>query len=549
MNIRDKPFSGHRALILLLIFSAVYISSTISLGDNSFISADAVYDAQIAKNILRGDGLGWQATLQPPMQGVLTAPVSLFTEDILSAGIIVSKFMWWLLPAAMYLLANALFSRQTAIIAATLTFFHPHFAFSSNLMEPIVTYPTFLLFASYFTWIAFSRKSYLFSMLGGLFFALAYLSRSEGFIIMVFFVMVILTSSFIESRKTGEFPGKIFVLALLLLSFTITSLPYLLFLKNTYGKPVISPKSTYVQIWMKSRIYHDNNLGETGNPELWGLSKNGKLMWQEPRGTSDLIRYLLSHPRKSLDVYISNMSLQIPGRIPNNSGQWLYPQVYPLYFVLPALYWLAVAFRHRENRKKTLYLLAPFPILLILPVFTEGWWKYLLPYSPFLILMATAGLVHFSEKIRGRRLIAPLFAITVVIYNLWAVKASQTYYPNGKSPVAHRVSMAEEQKKVGVWAQARFSGTPNYMLPWSKLAYYLNGRWTAMPVAGIYDTLKYAETNKVDYLIYEAQGRAQKDQLVAYFSRVPKMQLAQTYKSQTSGYHVLFFKLVPALSG
>ena len=92
------------------------------------------------------------------------------------------------------------------------------------------------------------------------------------------------------------------------LVFVMTASPYLLFLHKHYGSWVISPKSTYVMIWMKSRIYHDNDKGEMGNDELWGLTPDGnKLRWQEPKGISDLVGYLMSHPGKSLSVYLHNL--------------------------------------------------------------------------------------------------------------------------------------------------------------------------------------------------------------------------------------------------
>lgn len=510
--------------------------------EEGLISADAVFDAQIARNILLGDGLGWQATLQPPFHAILTAAIYPLTENILIGGILISKIMWWLLPLPVYILAKEMFGIRVGLVSAILVFFHPHFGFASGMMEPTTTYPALLMFGICFVWLAFTRVNNIFyALLGGLFFAFAFLSRGEGLLIFLFALAAlsfIVIRDHLDKRNNSK---RLLILLILLISFILSSLPYLLFLKGTYGKFVLSPKSTYVQIWMKWRIYHDNDLGEQGNPELWGLSKNGKLMWQEPKGLGDLVEYLMSHPEKSWQVYVNNFKMQIPGKIPNNSGQWLYPQVYPWYFAIPALFWITVSLLRRTEWDKTIFLLSPFAILFMLPIFTGGWWKYLLPYAPFLIILAVAGLSSLSERFNWRYLL-PAYATVIVIYSLWTVKASPLV-KHGNREVMSRISMAEEQKAAGEWAKKRFNVTPNYMIQWSKLAYYLDGRWTAMPVTDYYRMIWYARKNRVDYLVFETSGRDESEEIVRSMGNTPDIEVADAYESPTASYGVVFLRL------
>lgn len=527
----------HAPFLLFLSISFIYIFSPFHYEEGA-ITADAVFDAQIARNILLGDGLGWQATLQPPFQAILTSAISLIIGNILISGVLVSKLMWWFLPIPVYLLTKEIFLVRTALISAVLVFFHPHF--SSSGMEPTTTYSTLLLLGVSFSWIAFTRKSFFYSILGGLFFSFSYLARSEGLLIFLFsFACMVLI--FIKELTNKRDTRKVLILLVLLVSFILASLPYVLFLKDTYGKIVLSPKSTYVQIWMKWKIYHDNNLGEQGNPDLWGLSKNGKLMWQEPKGIGDLVQYLTSQPEKSLRVYLENFSRQIPGRIPNNSGQWLYPQVYPWYFVIPAIFWVVVSFTGREKRRETMFLLSPFAILFVLPVFSDGWWKYLLPYATFLIILAVAGFSNICERFHWRHLL-PAAAIVIVIYSLWTVKASPLV-KHGDQSVTARGAMLQEQKKAGEWAQKRFKGVPNYMVQWSKLAYYLNGRWTAMPVTDYYGMVWYARKNKVDYIVFETSGKGDSEDIVRDMGNMPDLKVADIYESPERSYGVVFLEL------
>ena len=530
--------------LLLIVFSFFYVFYPFQLAE-PIISADAVFDAQIARNILLGDGLGWQATMQPPLQAILSVLVYPLTKNLLISGILVSKLMWWLLPVAVYFLSSQLFGKKTGIVSAILVFFHPHFSTVAGGIEATGTYTTFLVFGAGFLWRAFSKESFLSAILAGITFALAYLSRSEGFLVFLIFnalLFLLAGRHYYKNRLNNEVRYK--KLLILIISFTIcimTSLPYFMFLKNTYGKWVISPKSTYVQIWMKSMVYKDNNLGEQGNPELWGLSRNGKLMWQEPKGLGDLAAYLMSHPKKSLKVYLENFSHQIPGRIPNNSGQWLYPQVYPWYFCLPALLWLVLSFRIPEERRKSFFLLAPFTMLIILPIFTNGWWKYLLPYSVFLIILAGQGITRFTDRLPWKLSLLPIIVV-IISYSVWAVKASP-HVKHGNKEVAGRNVLVKEQIKAGKWAQARFKGTPNYMSQWTKLAYYLNGRWTAFPVSNYYQMIWYAKKNKVDYIVLETFDKRNRDSAIKSFTAGPYLKVADVYDSSSIGYSAIFFSL------
>lgn len=523
-----------------MVFSVLFFSWFIYLFspfhyDEGVISADGVTYAHIAKNILLDGTLGWQATWAPPFFSILIAGVYPFFSNLFVSGYIVTVVMLYLLPFSIYLLAGDMFGKKVGLLAAVLTGLHPHFLSIPGVNEPEVTYTTLLVFSVAFSWLAYSRTSLIYGILSGLFFSMAYLTRSEGIVIFLF-ILCAVTYLNIRDKKGIKLPAYVIVM---IFAFTLTSAPYLVFLKGTYGKWVLSSKSSYVQIWMKWRIYHDNDFGEQGNPELWGLSKNGKLMWQEPKGVGDLITYLLSHPGKSLRVYMYNFSLQIPGKVPNSSGQERFPSVFPIYFFILAL--CAFAFHNKEILKRLLFLSSPFLILFVLPVFAEGWVKYLLPYLPFLIILASVGLTALAGKISGdnmRNLLIAFVVLFIISYDLWAIR------PPAVTPsAAYRGSMAVEQKKAGEWAQKRFAGTPNYMIQWSKLAYYLNGRWTAMPVTSYEGMIWYARKNRADYLVFETGGRGESEEFMREMGNIPDLEVAGVYESQTTGYGVVFFRL------
>ncbi|RPJ11882.1 MAG: hypothetical protein EHM36_00605, partial [Deltaproteobacteria bacterium] len=259
------------------------------------VTADGVTYLQIARNILLGKGLGWQALWAPPLHSILIAGASWLTgvRDLLSAAGIVSPLMFFGLVIAVYYLALEVFDLKTALVASFFTALSPHLLFIAFYPEAEITYTFFLTLSLLLFIRTVTRGSTAGAIATGISFALAWMARSEGFIVMAF---VFACATAIQGRRF--YRSTVFRHCLLaILFFMLTASPYLLFLHKHYGGWVISPKSTYVMIWMKGRIYHDHDKGEMGNEELWGLTPDGaKLRWQEPKGITDLVDYLMSHP-------------------------------------------------------------------------------------------------------------------------------------------------------------------------------------------------------------------------------------------------------------
>ena len=102
--------------------------------------------------------------------------------------------------------------------------------------------------------------------------------------------------------------------------------------------------------------------------------------------------------------------------------------------------------------------------------------------------------------------------------------------------------MAEEARKAGLWGAAQFGPGKNYMVGWSKIIYYLDGLWTAWPVADYLQLIGYARRNKVDYLVEELVG----PESMSEPTKPPYgLELAGLYRSETSQYAAVFYRLIP----
>jgi hypothetical protein len=305
---------------------------------------------------------------------------------------------------------------------------------------------------------------------------------------------------------------------------------------------------------MKSRIYHDNNLGETGNEELWGLTGSGKLKWQVPSGIGDVASYLMSHPAKSAQVYFANLLREIPGRIPNNSGMERYPQIFPIILALAAIY---AAFRNwggQSSRNKAV-LLPPFLILLLLPVFTDGWWKYLVPYAPLLIILGCAGIAFAAElfkpfpQLPRRTISLAVMLILAVYFRLTAFPLQMftpqvtggTSLPQLSEDIKARRSHAADAEKAGRWIAQTLGPGHNYMVPWSKLIYHLNGLWTAAPVAEYPQLYSFAMRQRAEFYLIEMDGSVPMNQIV---EAPPGLKYVTLYRSPESNYTVAVYRFV-----
>ena len=537
--------------LLPLLLSCYVIFSTFS---RPGVTADGQTYLQIARNLHFGIGPGWQALWVPPLHSTLVALVGWIpgVPDLLMASALVGAAMGLLLTGAVWLLAAELFGRSVALGASVTAALFPHFHWISKAPEAECTYTALLVCSLWLFCMALRKQSRGMFVLSGVAFALTYMARSEGFLLMLFVVAAALLS---EWRRNIQ--GKMLQFtAILLLAFLLTSLPYLIFLRKHYEGWVISPKSTYVLIWMKSRIYHDNDYGEVGNEELWGLTGSGKLKWQVKSGIGDVASYLMSHPAKSLQVYLANLSAQLPGRIPNNSGMERYPQVFPVFLALAAVFALFRKWGERTRRDKAA-IFAPFLILLVLPVFTEAFWKYLVPYAPLLLILGCAGIAFASEELfkkfpksTGQTASLVVMLILALSFRLMAFPIQFFSSPDtggipAQQPSAEivaRRSYAADADMAGRWISQTLGPGHNYMVPWTKLIYPLNGLWTAMPIAEYPRLHAFAVKEGAEFLLVERDGTATVEQLM---ETPPGIKFVTMYRSPSSDYAVVVYRFTP----
>jgi hypothetical protein len=205
---------------------------------------------------------------------------------------------------------------------------------------------------------------------------------------------------------------------------------------------------------------------------------------------------------------------------------------------------LFAAFRRwgDENGLKKAILFTPFLILFILPVFTEGWWKYLIPYLPLLIIIASAGLFQLSEMIDNYKFSSVLpWGIIILLAGYYQYCITFKPSPPPNQDIRMRFAYSNNASKAAKWIRGRLGPGKNYMIPWNKMIYDLDGIWTAEPVADYFSKLRYAQNNKVDYYLVEF---SRNDVSSAEINMPPPgMSLEAVYESPETDYAVAVYRL------
>jgi hypothetical protein len=91
-------------------------------------------------------------------------------------------------------------------------------------------------------------------------------------------------------------------------------------------------------------------------------------------------------------------------------------------------------------------------------------------------------------------------------------------------------------------ARKRYGPGRNYMVPWNKMIYYLDGLWTPLPVTTEGHLVEFALMNKVDYIIREIYTKQiSKEEILG---NVPfGLKINWIYLSEDKEYGVIFYEL------
>jgi 4-amino-4-deoxy-L-arabinose transferase-like glycosyltransferase len=541
-KILGDPKAEAAFLGLAILYASVYrgwgtlMTLMGGVPDISHISYDGVYFAQIARNILAGDGLGWEAMLFPVLQPILIAAISFVTglHNLAFLSSYVSQTAGMLRIIPLYLLARELYGRKAAVAAVLIAIPYPHLVAISSSDTSESLYCLLTLLSVYLGYKAMSGGGRGFLFLTGITLGLTYLARPEGLVLFSVFMLLA------AWRLIKILPGKDAVrgLAALTAGFMLFALPYAVFLSKSYGRLMLSCKLPYESVAMKSK-----SLGEPQSfQDVEGLTENGEIVWREKGGKDLVFGYFKKDPAKFIRVYLNNLRSELPWEVDNSTHLAGYPVVYPVYLWLLALLGFAVMFRARESRWKAVLLWLPFSNLFVYPVFTQGFWIYHVPYVPLLVVLAVGGLLYVSARLKGRYKVAvPVLLAFVTVWTAYTMHIRSASQPEKNKTISAKTVVSQESMRVGQWARGYFGTDVTYMMLWSRTVYYLGGRWVEMPMDRAGRVVEYGKRHGVDYVVEEFMGNDVK--MGSMFKGIPSMEILYVYESPVAPYRVMFWRL------
>lgn len=536
MNIRDMTQRSSIMFAAITVLSAFWFGlfSAIARRWDAVPSYDAVFFIKLAENILSFREFGWISYHEPCFYPLVTALLTVVTGDVNVSAVFISKISTVLLPGVVYLFARDLFSERVGIGAALLMLFFPHLKTISGAAQSEALYVLLITCSAAMLWNAWKRQSITAAVCSGILFSVAYLTRSEG----VFTMLFLLAFLMIFAREKERVFVMLRIAGIVLITFMIFCGPYIAYLSSHYGTLTVGTKTSGIYFWVRSKCFQDPDPARAE----WGLSPQGELNLISMK-SRDLLAYWGRDIPRSISVYMKNFSEQLPGRIPNDGGIKHYPQIYPLYLALPLIAGLVLLYRRGADFKPVGYLLSGFLLMFIYPLLTGGWWRYLINLLPFFLILAAVALDEIAVALwRDKRVyLLPSAAIFLVtLYHIWIV-AWQSVPQQVVNYRSNKDMVSDEVKKAGAWARKIIPADATYMAQWTRLPFYLQGRWIAMPEADLSGVLYYARKNAVDYLFVEAADAASAAQLAG--SGIPGLTYIGTYMSQSIGYSCTILRL------
>jgi hypothetical protein len=214
------------------------------------LEGEGVEYTRIAENLLAGRGYvgifanGTQLNF-PPLYPVLIAAVSLVVPSPEFAARAINIFFGAALVIPVFKIADELYGRRAAIIAAIVVTLHPVLLVGSTTTFSEVSYLTLLLSAVFWItrWITTQRMRC--AALAGVFFGLGYLVRPEAFLLAGEFTVLGLVAVLMSKERRALTRG----VAALPLAFAIIASPNIIFLTKATGKLRIEAKGTLAYEW------------------------------------------------------------------------------------------------------------------------------------------------------------------------------------------------------------------------------------------------------------------------------------------------------------
>jgi|APSaa5957512535_1039671.scaffolds.fasta_scaffold09433_4 hypothetical protein len=548
-NDNTKSFFKDRYIWLLLIIS---LSVRIYLSFFTYvIKNDSVAFMQNAKYFASGDfasGLGHD---YHPLYSLIMAVLYKVVPDMELSGTIISVLFGTLTVIVFYLIGKSAFDRKISFVSAIILAFHPYAVrFSADIISES-TYFFFFISALGLGYFAITNRKLLLFALTGICSALAYLARPEGIGIIIIVAFWCVLKDFVKIKVLWK--EKLVSILILVVSFLVFSMPYLVFIKQDTGSWSLTKKKNVTNLaglgkvlatlrndrLVKEESDKEKDVSDLAAPvKVLDTLKNDRLVKEGSDKKKNYWRDIIGQitARKSIFKIHMNGILHVIKKYVSTFHPFLFilliigvinwtridkKRFFGIYVTSIILFYLIILYRlnlthlgqgdniyQYPSRRHLMPLVIPGVFFVGLGVSVAGMWIHEKFHNCNFI-------VGFKELLKSTWKVQLIVLIIVVSVLLPKTLKSQRFDKYGI-------------KVVGQWIRTNsHKPSPVVLSDSSRNAYYAGGKHVQM--YGINDALGVAEAKKVDYMLIIQRDYDVIEKEILLYIKDKKIELAYKY--------------------
>ena len=472
--------------------------------------------ARLAQNLLAHRGymdMRGPVTMLSPLYSILIGAVSFLTRNTELAGRVISLLAGAMLPVAIFLIAEKIYGRRTALAAGLLTGLLPTLIALSGAVYSEGIYLTLLMAAVYWTLIASKGEDYLAAVYAGVCAGLAYLARPEGLLFAFLFAAWIGAGRWFK-RPVGR--GYLARAAVLLTTSVVLALPFMIFLTLKTGR----------FCWEGKSAINDNIVArmETGMSYQEATSGLGPNLREDGVAlANDQFAYVEAHP-VSLPVQLHLIADGYWSRLLNllRALRWAGFLGSPFIWILVGAGLVGGPWNRVRLAHEGLLCAMTALSLFILSSMHFIWNRFLFAVLPIALIWTAHGAVSLHEWIhrilerkglgsKSRKQIIA-WALPVSLLLLVLLRAAQGTRDLSEVTEARDV----EAKVAGLWITSHFNGTKTLMSAGGVVPYYAGAVVRVLPYADSTTTLAYLHRKDPDFIVLRGDEARQRPYLPSW---------------------------------
>lgn len=466
-------FLNYKVMILTGLISLSFLLRFFN-APPAIIYPDSCMYLSFAKSMLRGlfsfDFRNGDEIIMPPFYSVSGAVLSFFTGDIELSALLVSAVAGALLIIPVFYLTRAIYNERAAWICAVFIFLNPSLIRWSGVILTESLFITLFLSAIAFGWYGIEGRRNILLFLSGVFIGLSYMTRIIGLVALPALVLYIVYYT-VMSRRVGSsklFKDMLTPVIILSFGFILVTGVYLVKLHSFYG------------YWTLSGSYG---------------SIKGTITFE---GSDTLSGWEKLSSQKTEESFIDAVSKKVIINVQNYLSALLKMLILTIILIVAGL------FPSRKVIYLVFFTLFYFLALLVQPLspLVEERVRYLSPILPLLMMVASGGIVHIYDLLKGKAIRYAVIPVAAGIILISWIPQLGLFPLNLNKSWTKKEAFIDTEKEVGGWMKENLPHPARVMARKPYIPYYADATWFLTPPT--YNAvIEFADQNGIDYLVID----------------------------------------------